>query len=189
MCEAAFSWGECSTAYLEFLQFDWKWKKVVCKVRDWRSWMTTLISISSKHSLVLGGSPCLTALLQGASCIIHHLRPCSENTKLYRHTKLPSCQQSLCSCADPHLKRPGGRLSTWGMHMKLELPVVLQWNDLHEASEKRDPNNVDYNWVKFVFIASQSGFTQANTNPTRMSFCRRNLFLQVNTLKKIKNTC
>lgn len=28
------------------------------------------------------GSPCLTALVQGASCIIHHLLPCSKSTRL-----------------------------------------------------------------------------------------------------------
>lgn len=30
-------------------------------------------------------------------------------------------------------------------------------NDLHEASEKRESNNMDYNWAAFLFIGLQNG--------------------------------
>lgn len=56
-------------------------KKVVFKVRDRRSWMTTLISISSKHSLVLWGHLVWLLCCKGASCIIRRLLPCSKKTQ------------------------------------------------------------------------------------------------------------
>lgn len=72
--------GERGAAYL-WLENGGEKKKVVFKVRDWRSWMTTLISISSKHSLVLWGHLVWLLCCKGASCIIRRLLPCSKKTQ------------------------------------------------------------------------------------------------------------
>lgn len=62
------------------------------------------------------GSPCLTALLRGGFMHNPPFTPMYGKALAYRHTKLEFRQQSLCSCADPHLKHPGGKLNTWGTH-------------------------------------------------------------------------
>lgn len=75
-----------------------KKKKAVCGVKDWQSWMTTLISISSKHSLVLWGHLVWLLWLRG---VFMHNPPFAPvrglKTRAYGHTALEWRQRSLRS--------------------------------------------------------------------------------------------
>ena len=103
---------------------DCKWKKLACKVKDWQSWMTTLISVSSQRSLVLWGHLVWLRCCRGFMCNppftpVHALKAGTN-----RHTTLEFFQPSMCS----HWSNPQHS----ARELTLEQLLFGQWDDLHE---------------------------------------------------------
>lgn len=96
-------------------QLCWNMKTRVCKVKAWWSWMTTLISISSKHSPVLWGH--LVWVPRCKERFMHNLplTPVDEKTEAYRRRK----NTSRCTNRTPHLKHSGG----WSLQV-----LMYTWN-------------------------------------------------------------